>query len=310
MLQNHWAPEHSPNEASDMSSMTHPSGTSISGATDAADKAADCEHAPAHWGLQGSAFQQHQHASEVHNGVSTIHNSPVSDVAADTSLLASTLLPWPDTDVTMDSQQQLLSDVLKISPSDAQLLLFSNQGASTLSQQQLSVNWATLQQLLPVEKHLLFRALLQLPDLLHQPQATINARLADAAEVLQIQQPRLHGRGRKPAMLRYQLLLMSQTDLQHTLVQLAQVSAHTSTRHHLFTHQWQLRSGFNGLQRALLSVGQSASSQCAWPYHAAIEQNHDGPVSNRNRHGWKHFADCCVAVMGCCRCWACSKARL
>eukprot|EP00775_Hariotina_reticulata_P012113 gene12113-12252_t len=145
------------------------------------------------------------------------------NITPGTTLAGSSFLPWPETDVAMDSQQQLLCDVLRISPSDAQLLLLSSQAANTLTRPQLSTNWTALQQLLPVQKQQLFRALLRLPDLLRQPQATVNARLADAAKVLKLPPPLLLGRGRKPALLRYQLLLMSQRDLKNKLLQLVQV---------------------------------------------------------------------------------------
>jgi len=97
------------------------------GAPDAADVLVDCEHDQVHWSPQERVSQQHQHVSEAQSSISTFQSSCISHVIADTKLVGSTRLPWPDTDMALDSQQQLLSDVLKISMSDAQLLLFSNQ---------------------------------------------------------------------------------------------------------------------------------------------------------------------------------------
>jgi plasmid stabilization system protein ParE len=142
-------------------------------------------------------------------------------VVANSSVYPRLLPTYPD---TVDSCQQQLCEVLLIAPAEAQLLMLNSTEAAALPRQQLEANWAQLQRLLPVSRQQLLQAMLQLPDLLLQPQQVVSIRLAEAAEVLQIPLTQLQ-RQQKPTtpQLHWRLLLLSPQELEERLVQLLQL---------------------------------------------------------------------------------------
>lgn len=91
------------------------------------------------------------------------------------------LTPFPH---LPDPQVQLLCDVMQLQPPQAEAILLSCPGVSTMTPAQLAANWHQLQQLLPVPQRMLLQAVLQVPSLLPQPQETVTARLADSARTL------------------------------------------------------------------------------------------------------------------------------
>jgi hypothetical protein len=114
--------------------------------------------------------------------------------------------------------------VLHITPADAQLLMLNSTEAAALPRQQLEANWGQLQRLLPVSRPQLLQAMLQLPDLLLQPQRVVSMRLSEAAEVLQIPLSQLQRQQKVTTpQLHWQLLLLSPQELEETLVQLLQL---------------------------------------------------------------------------------------
>lgn len=132
------------------------------------------------------------------------------------------LLPFP-VDAVPDSRQQLLADVLGLTPADAALLLLSSPAAATLPAPQLAASWAELQRLLPVPAPQLLQAALQLPELLERPAAVTAHRLQQSAEVLGLPAGQLRSRqASRTALLHWQLLLMSQQQLAAAAGQLGQ----------------------------------------------------------------------------------------
>jgi hypothetical protein len=114
--------------------------------------------------------------------------------------------------------------VLHITPAEAQLLLLSSADTAALPRQQLQANWAQLQRLLPVSRPQLLQAMLQLPELLLQPQQVVGIRLAEAAGVLQLPLAQLQRRrGVSTPQLHWQLLLLSTKELEERLAQLVQL---------------------------------------------------------------------------------------
>jgi hypothetical protein len=91
------------------------------------------------------------------------------------------LTPFPH---LPDPQLQLLCDVLQLQTPQAEAILLSCPGVSSMTPAQLSANWQQLQQLLPVPQRMLLQAVLQVPSLLPQPQETVTARLAESARTL------------------------------------------------------------------------------------------------------------------------------
>ncbi|KAF8072563.1 hypothetical protein HT031_000223 [Scenedesmus sp. PABB004] len=132
------------------------------------------------------------------------------------------LAPFPDG--VPDSAEAALCEVLRVSGADARLLMLACPDAALLPRPQLASNWAALQAALPVAPAVLVRAALALPDLLARPQATLAARLGEAAGVLRVPLPRLLSwRAPQAARLRARLLLMSQQELAAQLELLAGV---------------------------------------------------------------------------------------
>lgn len=131
------------------------------------------------------------------------------------------LMPFP---AMADPQQQLLCDVLRLEPSQAQLILLSCPEASSMTQQQLTDNWQKLQQLLPLPQQMLLQAILQVPSLLPQPQQTVTARLAESARVLGLPAQRLKATRREQIVqLHWRLLVMPQQQLEQHIDQLMQL---------------------------------------------------------------------------------------
>jgi hypothetical protein len=131
------------------------------------------------------------------------------------------LMPFP---AMADPQQQLLCDILRLEPSQAQLILLSCPEANSMTQQQLTDNWQELQQLLPLPQRMLLQAVLQVPSLLPQPQQTITARLADSARVLGVPAQRLRAKRREQTVqLHWQLLVTPQQRLEQHIDQLMQL---------------------------------------------------------------------------------------
>jgi hypothetical protein len=102
--------------------------------------------------------------------------------------------------------------------------MLSNAAAAALPRQQLEANWLQLQRLLPVSRPQVLQAMLQLHELLLQPQQVVSSRLAQAAEVLQLPLAQLQRRrGVHTPQLHWQLLLLSNQELQERLAQLLQL---------------------------------------------------------------------------------------
>jgi hypothetical protein len=147
-------------------------------------------------------------------------------VAASSSSSSSSVYPrllpsYPD---TVDSCQQQLCEVLHITPAEAQLLMLNSAEAAALPRQQLEANWGQLQRLLPVSQPQLLQAMLQLPELLLQPQHVVSIRLSEAAEVLQIPLSQLQRQQKVTTpQLHWRLLLLSPHELEERLVQLLQL---------------------------------------------------------------------------------------
>jgi hypothetical protein len=114
--------------------------------------------------------------------------------------------------------------VLHITPAEAQLLMLNSTEAAALPRQQLEANWGQVQRLLPVSRPQLLQAMLQLPDLLLQPQRVVSIRLSEAAEVLQIPLSQLQRQQKVTTpQLHWQLLLLSPGELEERLMQLLQL---------------------------------------------------------------------------------------
>lgn len=102
--------------------------------------------------------------------------------------------------------------------------MLSSADAAALPRDQLEAKWAQLQQLLPVSRPHLLQAMLQLPELLLQPQQVVGIRLAEAAGVLQLPLAQLQRRqGVSNPLLHWQLLLLSAPELEERLAQLLQL---------------------------------------------------------------------------------------
>jgi hypothetical protein len=123
-----------------------------------------------------------------------------------------------------DVQQCALCEVLGVSPGDAQLLLLTCAAASSMSRAQLTESWRQLQQQLPVPPPQLLQALLQVPELLPQPQQTLRARLAAAAGTLGVPPARLVcPHASRTAELHWRLLVTPHERLVRQLEQLVRL---------------------------------------------------------------------------------------
>eukprot|EP00878_Enallax_costatus_P028598 GHUV01030899.1.p1 GENE.GHUV01030899.1~~GHUV01030899.1.p1 ORF type:complete len:497 (+),score=185.49 GHUV01030899.1:427-1917(+) len=171
---------------------------------------------------------------------------------------ASELLPQQE---ATDSYQQQLCDVLHVSAAQARLVMLTSPDVVTLSREQLSTNWDTLQRLMPVKQHMLLQAILQLPDILVRPVDTVAARLAEASAVLQRPVQQLKSRQYKwTPLLHWSLVTIQRHQLVQKLVQMQQLLGlqqqqprRQQSRQH--SSQWQQEDQFQqGQQQQIQQV--------------------------------------------------------
>lgn len=165
--------------------------------------------------------QHGQPAGSISVGFSAGAQSISSSTSDSSSSKHAPLLPFP---AVSDPQEQLLCEVLRVQPSEAQLLLLSCPAVSTMPAADLAANWQLLQRLLPLPQQKLLQAMLQIPSLLAHPKKKVHARLAESAKVLGLSAGQLKAKRREQTVqLQWRLLVTPRQQLEQQLVQVVQL---------------------------------------------------------------------------------------